>query len=180
MSLANLYSATGTIPWSTLDFTGSSITDIFDREHNHLQSLQGGTSGEYYHLTAAEYSSLTATDKFTTIQVSGESDIVADDPDDILTLVAGTGITISTNAGTDTITFDVDPVFTFGTIAVAGESDVVADAENDTLTLVAGTNMTITTNAAGDEITFEASGSGPGGGMDIGLALALQNRSFQL
>jgi len=41
---------------------------------------------------------------FKTIQVSGQSDIVADDPADTLTIAAGTGITLTTNAGTDTLT----------------------------------------------------------------------------
>lgn len=42
---------------------------------------------------------------FTTIAVSGQSNVVADSNADTLTLVAGTGITITTNATTDTITF---------------------------------------------------------------------------
>lgn len=41
---------------------------------------------------------------FTTISVSGQSDVVADSSSDTLTLVAGTNVTITTNAGTDTIT----------------------------------------------------------------------------
>lgn len=41
---------------------------------------------------------------FLTISVSGQSDVVADSASDTLTLVAGTNITITTNAGTDTIT----------------------------------------------------------------------------
>jgi len=42
---------------------------------------------------------------FSTIQVSGQSDIVADATTDVLTLASGTGLAITTNAGTDTITF---------------------------------------------------------------------------
>lgn len=41
---------------------------------------------------------------FTTISVSGQSDVVADSSSDTLTLVAGSNVTITTNAGTDTIT----------------------------------------------------------------------------
>lgn len=41
---------------------------------------------------------------FTTIAVSGQSDVVADSPTDTLTLVAGSNITLTTNAGSDTIT----------------------------------------------------------------------------
>jgi hypothetical protein len=41
---------------------------------------------------------------FSTIAVSGQSDVVADSTTDTLTLAAGSGITITTNASTDTIT----------------------------------------------------------------------------
>lgn len=41
--------------WSTIDFSGSSITDIVDRQHNDLQVIQGGTTSQYYHLTSADY-----------------------------------------------------------------------------------------------------------------------------
>lgn len=43
-------------------------------------------------------------DSFKTIQVSGQSDVVADSATDTLTLAAGSNVTITTNAGTDTIT----------------------------------------------------------------------------
>ena len=45
-------------------------------------------------------------DVFKTISVSGQSDVVADGIADTLTLVAGTGTTITTNASTDTITIN--------------------------------------------------------------------------
>lgn len=51
---------TVTVTWSNIDFSGSNITDIVGRAHNNLQSLQGGTAGEYYHLTAAQHAALTA------------------------------------------------------------------------------------------------------------------------
>jgi hypothetical protein len=41
---------------------------------------------------------------FTTIAVSGQSDVVADSKTDTLNLVAGSNVTITTNASTDTIT----------------------------------------------------------------------------
>jgi len=58
--LRSYISTSGSVPWYVVDFAGSNITDIAIREHNTLQSLQGGTSGEMYHLTAAQYSALTA------------------------------------------------------------------------------------------------------------------------
>ena len=45
----------GTVAWAAINFTGSNITDIVSRRHTDLQSLQGGTAGQYYHLTAAQY-----------------------------------------------------------------------------------------------------------------------------
>ena len=41
---------------------------------------------------------------FSTIAVSGQSDVVADSATDTFTLVAGSNVTITTNAGTDTVT----------------------------------------------------------------------------
>lgn len=41
---------------------------------------------------------------FKTIQVAGQSDVVADSSTDTLILAAGSGVTITTNAGSDTIT----------------------------------------------------------------------------
>jgi hypothetical protein len=54
-----------------------------------------------------------ADDVFKTISVSGQSDVVADSTTDTLTFASGTGMAITTNAGTDTITFTAtadDPV----------------------------------------------------------------------
>jgi len=47
-----------------------------------------------------------STNAFGTIVVSGQSDVVAETAPDTLTLVAGTNITITTDAGTDTITIN--------------------------------------------------------------------------
>ena len=42
---------------------------------------------------------------FSTVSVSGQSDVVADSTTDTLTLVAGSGMTITTDASGDSITF---------------------------------------------------------------------------
>ena len=93
-----------------------------------------------------------ASNSFTTLTVAGQSDVVADSATDILTFVGGTGITITTTPGTDTITFN-SITNSFATISVAGQTNVVADSNTDTLTLVAGTGITITTNSTTDTIT---------------------------
>lgn len=107
-----------------------------------------------------------STNAFGTIQVSGQSDVVADAAPDTLTVVADTGIVISTNAGTDTLTFAINTAtvaqHSFKTIAVSGQSDVVADSPTDTLTLAAAGFLAITTNAGSDTVTFTATGDGVG------------------
>ena len=47
----------------------------------------------------------TAQNLFDTIAVSGQSSITADNATDTLTLIAGTGMSITTNAGSDSVTF---------------------------------------------------------------------------
>lgn len=54
-----LLDESGNLSWASVDTTGSSLTDIITRNHNDLQTLQGGTSGEYYHLTSAQRTALT-------------------------------------------------------------------------------------------------------------------------
>lgn len=51
-------------------------------------------------------SAASTTDSFKTIAVLGQDNVVADSAIDTLTLVAGTGIEITTNASTDTITIN--------------------------------------------------------------------------
>jgi hypothetical protein len=49
------------LKWSQFtDFTGSNLTQIATRNHKDLQSLQGGTTNEYYHFTNAEHTTLAA------------------------------------------------------------------------------------------------------------------------
>lgn len=99
---------------------------------------------------------------FGTVAVSGQSDVVADSNSDTLTLIAGSNITLTTNATNDSVTIassgSGSVSETFKTIAVSGQSDVVADSATDTLTLAAGSGMTITTDASTDTITFVSSG----------------------
>ena len=110
----------------------------------------GGTSG-------------TVTEAFKTIAVSGQSNVVADSATDTLTLVAGSNMTITTNASGDTVTFASSggggTQNVFSTFAVSGQSSVVADSTTDTLTLAAGSGINITTNAGTDTITIAATAS---------------------
>ena len=92
---------------------------------------------------------------------SGDGSIVADSNTDTLTISAGSNVTLTGNATSDTITIASTDTNTqtesFKTISVAGQSDVVADSSTDTLTLVGAGGMAITTNAGSDQITFTSS-----------------------
>jgi hypothetical protein len=105
-----------------------------------------------------------SSNSFANIAVSGQSNVVADSSTDILTLVAGSGISITTDAGADSITIAATggggSSNSFANIAVSGQSNVVADSSTDILTLAAGSGISITTDAGSDTITIAASGGG--------------------
>jgi len=100
---------------------------------------------------------------YASIAVSGQSTIAADGETDTVTFIAGSNMTITTNAssGADEVTFAASSSSQnlFQTIAVSGQSNVVADSATDTLTLAGGSNITLTTNASTDTITIAASSS---------------------
>ena len=99
---------------------------------------------------------------FGNITVSGQSTLQADQTGDTLDLVAGTGISITTDANNDRITISASgggAANAFKTIA-AGGNNIVADSSTDTVRLVAGSNVTITSDSTTDTITISASTSG--------------------
>ena len=98
---------------------------------------------------------------FDKVAVSGQSNIVADSTTDTLTFAAGTGITLTTNASSDTLTITNSSTGAnaFGNIAISGQTTVAADNTNDTLTLEAGAGIVLTTDASNDKVTI-AGGSG--------------------
>ncbi len=114
---------------------------------------------------------------FSTFRISGQSDVVADSASDILTLIAGSNITLTSNPTNDSITISSTggdggtASNSFSTIQIAGQSPVVADSSTDILTLIAGPNIVLTTNESGDAITISASSSGGGAsGISSGTA----------
>jgi hypothetical protein len=102
--------------------------------------------------------SATGANAFGNVAVAGQSTVEADSTNDTLSLAAGTGISLTTDAASDTVTITntVTAPNTFGAIAVATQTTVLADSTTDTLTLVAAGGMAITTNATTDTITFDS------------------------
>jgi len=84
---------------------------------------------------------------FGTISVSGQSDVVADTTSDTLTLVAGTNMTISTNASSDTITFDA--ATSGGSLTKEEVQDFAWDVLTGTQTLI-----TVTYDDANENVDF--------------------------
>ena len=93
---------------------------------------------------------------FSTINVAGQNNVIADSNNDTLTFAAGAGITITTDAPNDTITIasTTSAQNTFSSISVANQNTIFADSNTDNLTLVAGESISIVTDQANDTITF--------------------------
>jgi plastocyanin len=86
-----------------------------------------------------------ASDSFTTIAVTGQSNVVADSATDTLTLAAGSGISITTDASTDTVT--ITSTVAAGATAFTGLSDVSsASLTVDRIYLPAITMLDVTAN----------------------------------
>jgi len=83
--------------FTDLDFTGSNLTSLATRAHNNLQSIDGGTTGQYYHLTSAQHTNLTST-----IRIKSVTD----------SITAGT---TQTQAGATALTSEINRVTVSGT-----------------------------------------------------------------
>jgi hypothetical protein len=101
-------------PATNTTIAGIGVTvDVFQNKLRFFE--QGGDARGYYlDITGGSAGVGTniigggsASDSFKTISVAGQSSVVADSSTDTLTIVEGTGITITTNANTDAITLGV-------------------------------------------------------------------------
>lgn len=99
--------------------------------------------------------------------------VIADSPNDLLTLVGGTNVTIEADAELDAIKISIDtevtPTWAFKYINAAADSGytwddtgVVADQTEDTLTFVAGSDIAIVMDAESDAIRISYTGSSTG------------------
>jgi len=86
---------------------------------------------------------------FGTVAVSGQDDIVADTIGDTLTIVAGTNLTATTTAGSDTLTLtpSLTPAFTnvslTGNITLADSGEIQLGSDTDANIKHTGTNLNI-------------------------------------
>ncbi len=106
---------------------------------------------------------------FKNISVAGQSLIIADNNQDTLNFVAGSGISITADASTDTITINNTGSGggggageAFKTVSVQGGDSVVANVAADQLTFIAGANATISADSNAQTITIDATGTGSG------------------
>ena len=131
--------------------------------------LLNGTTGNANQILKTDgYGNLSWTDQpsqqyaFGSFTISGQDTVQAGNLSEALNLVAGTGISLTTDASNNRITITASGggvSDAFKTIN-AGGTDIVADSSSDTLTLVAGSNVTISTDSSTDTITISASTSG--------------------
>ena len=132
--------------------------------------LLNGTTGSANQVLKTDgYGNLSWTDQpsqqfaFGGFSVSGQDTVTASNLSETLDIVAGSGISISTDNSNNQITITASGTGAseaFKTIAISGQDNVVADTATDTLTLVAGSNVSISTDANADTITIAASTSG--------------------
>ena len=124
----------GSIEWYTPDNRNS-----FGSVTIGGSSIDASSVGDSFEIVAGDNISLgvvgsqltinaTQPNVFSTIQISGQNDVVGDSNSDTLTFVAGSGISLTT--------------------------DVIADSSTDSLTLEDGGGIEITTDDASDKITF--------------------------
>ncbi len=116
----------------------------------------------------------TAQYAFANFSVNGQTTLQASSTSETVEFEAGSGISISTSAGSNPKKITIGNTNTaanaFSTFAVeanggtASGSGSVADSETDTLTLVAGSNITLTSDPNTDKITIASSGSGGASG----------------
>jgi hypothetical protein len=98
--LYDTLSTAGSILWSSINFSGSSLSDIQTRQHAQLTGFQGGSAGERYHLTEADYNKVHTQPWIEVAQTSGS--IALTTTPTLLkppTTVSGSGITYDSSTG---------------------------------------------------------------------------------
>ena len=97
-----------------------------------------------------------AANSFSTVAVTGQSNVVADSSTDTLTIAAGTGISITTDAGTDTVT--ITSTVAAGATAFTGLSDA-GSLTVDQFYLPAITRLDVTATPGNTAYRFDQYGT---------------------
>ena len=117
---------TGADAWTALSYVQTPLGDGTTGDYVASVSGSDGVSisgtGEGATVTIANSDKGSSQNIFKNIAVSGQSTIVADSNDDTLTVAAGTGITLETNATTDTLTLT-----NAGVISVNGSTGTITN-----------------------------------------------------
>jgi len=85
--------------WSNINFAGSNLTDLATRAHNNLQSIQGGTTGEFNHLSNAQVGRLLTAPQYTEATATRSSRGV-DTVDDVIVDDATNGLVLKDTQAT--------------------------------------------------------------------------------
>ena len=119
-------------------------------------------TGTAWNVISGNVNNVSATSSFTNIAVAGQTTVVADTATDTLTLVAGSGIAITTNAATDTVT--LTSVASTGNITIADTTLSVSNANPITITpnLVLGGTLRFPDNTVQTTATVQGP-AGPAG-----------------
>lgn len=135
------------------DVVAATINDTFTFEAGSNVVLATDAATKKLTISASAGAS---TNSFNTISVSGEDDVVAETTTDTLTLIEGTGISISTNSASDSITISstVAPNTTF-----SGLTDV--NTTIDTVSYPAITMLEVTNNGAVAYLFSQYDGNNP-------------------
>ena len=117
---------------SAAGIDSAAVLALIDSDYVGARSVD---SSEVTNLIDSSYVSARSSggNAFGTIAVSGQSNVVADQANDTLTLAAGSGITLATTAGTDTVTI---------TSTASGGSLVTGNTQSTTANLFTGNNST--------------------------------------
>jgi hypothetical protein len=140
----------------TGSYTATLATDVL--------AIEGGTSIS----TSMSGNTLTveytggqagAQNDFGAFAVTGQTTVTADQLSDTLTLVAGTGIAITTDAPNDSVTISNSATSPSLWATITGDTgSAVANIPSDNLTIAGGTN--ISTTVVGDTLTVDFTGTG--------------------
>ena len=147
--------ATDNLGFQVIRLSGSnSVTDDIAIKPGTNISITRATSDE---LTINNTQTLP--NVFGTIAVAGQSSINADTTTDTLTVAGGNGITVTTDAASDTLTISTSTQSLFETF-VADSGTTTANSATDTLTVTGGSG--ISTSITGDTLTIAYTGAGSG------------------